>query len=320
MGGGTGNSTLLRELKHQDIELTAIVNMADDGGSTGYYRKLGANAMGDLRQCLSAMSMDRAELAELFESRLEGHPLGNTALVVAENNKHSDINEAVEFIGKMLNIKGNVYPVTKDKPHLAMEVNGERYHGESDIGKLEFGDERPKVWLEPEGAALNPSAETAIYEANIKIIAPGNFYRSILPTMAVKGMAETLHYANTSDRPTILIANLLNEKGQTDGWHVMDYVYELRNKYKIEIDEVLYNTDLPDGELLHELGGPHVEPVGISQDKLDMMTVRSIGKPLLSKLVAAPPGQDTLFQGDRSKVRHDAAATASYIMDMLKKF
>lgn len=314
MGGGTGNSTLLGELKHQTDELTAIVNMCDDGSSTGHYRTKGASAMGDLRQCLSALSFNE-RWARIFEEREDGHPLGNLALVILEK-RYGDINEAVEEASDMLELKAKVYPVTKDKPHLVMQDGEEVYRGETVIGARPFDVPRPRIWLEPE-SQLNPPAESALYEADLIAIAPGNLYRSILPTLAVRGMRETLHYASGRK---VMIANLLNQKGQTDGWHVMDYVKEIE-KYtgKNSIDDVIYNTALPNRFYLEEIGEPHSEPVGISKDEFDYMPLKAIASAVLSQAVLPPEKNDDLHEGSRSRLRHDAGRVTGEIMSLLRQ-
>jgi len=234
IGGGTGSFTLLSGLKRYSIDISAIVSMADDGGSTGRLRdELGVLPPGDVRQCLVALSNSSEVLRELMNYRFEkgdlkGHNFGNlllSALEKIKGNFASGINEIVE----LLNISGKVIPVVNGKMNLAIRLNNkELFIGEKQLDHNDkirkFGIK--KVYLHPAVHAYS-EAILAIEESDIIIIGPGDHYGSIVPNLLVKNIPETI---KKSKAKVVYVCNLTNKKGQTDQYGIDDYVSSI-NKY-----------------------------------------------------------------------------------------
>jgi len=199
IGGGTGSFTLLSGLKKYPINISAIVSMADDGGSTGVLRdELGVLPPGDVRQCLVALSESSIELRELMNYRFEsgglrGHNFGNLFLSALEKINRS-FTIGVDKASRILNVKGNVIPVTEKDTNLFMELkNGKVLNGEEEINH-NFDIEKigiSKNYLKPKAIA-NPKAVKAILDADLVIIGPGNHYCSIIPNFLVIGITEAI--------------------------------------------------------------------------------------------------------------------------------
>ncbi|MBI3638505.1 YvcK family protein, partial [Candidatus Wolfebacteria bacterium] len=246
IGGGTGSFTLLSGLKKYPINLSAIVSMADDGGSTGVLRdELGVLPPGDVRQCLVALSESSETLRELFNYRFEsgglkGHNFGNLFLSALEKIS-GGFQKGVEESGKILNVKGEVIPVTESDVKLVMKLkNKEVLNGEDEIGHnyeiQKIGIE--KLFLTPKPKP-NKKAVSAIKKADAIIIGPGKLYCSILPNLLVKEISGAI---KKSKAQIIFVCNLFNKKGETDKFSMSDYVKEIE-KYigKNRIDYVIYN-------------------------------------------------------------------------------
>ena len=228
IGGGTGSFTLLSALKDHTSQIAALVNMADDGGSTGQLRdELGALPPGDVRQCLVALS-DSPKVRDLFnyrfeEGTLQGHAFGNLFLTALEKMTGS-FAEGVDLASEVLNIKGIVEPITLSNVHLAMkDEKGETVHGEFAIADRDFKSSRPEMWLEPL-AEPNPRAIKAIETADIVVIAPGNLYGSLAPALIVPGIGEALERSSAFK---VYVCNLVTKPGQTDGFKVSDFADEI---------------------------------------------------------------------------------------------
>jgi uncharacterized cofD-like protein len=196
IGGGTGSFAVLSALKNYARDITAIVNMIDDGGSTGVLRdELGALPPGDIRQCLVALSESDQTLRDLFNYRFEkgtfgGHSFGNLFRTALEKVTGS-FAEGVEAASQILNIQGHVVPATTDNVRLALETaDGRIIRGEDQIGEGQATDKlftkgQPhRLYLEPD-AMLNPLAKAAIESADIIVVAPGKLYSSILPSFLI---------------------------------------------------------------------------------------------------------------------------------------
>lgn len=255
IGGGTGSFMLLSGLKHYPIDISAIVSMADDGGSTGILRdELGVLPPGDVRQCLVALSETPDMLRELMNYRfgsggLEGHSFGNILLSALEKIT-GDFGTGVEEAAKILNVRGEVIPVTLSDTRLFMELeSGDLLSGEHEINvskKFEKVGVK-KVFLRPRPKA-NPLAVKKILEADLVIIGPGNHYCALIPNLLVPGIAEALRKTKAK---IVYNCNLISKRGQTDSFSLEDYVDEV-NGYigKERIDYVTYNIAKPPTQLL----------------------------------------------------------------------
>lgn len=231
IGGGHGLASLLRGLKEYTHNLTAIVTVADDGGSSGELRRnMGILPPGDLRNCLAALSSDEALLSQVFQYRfsagagLEGHSLGNL-LITALSEITGSFEEAVAESGRVLSIYGQVLPATLSNVELRAEVNepgsDRTIHvtGESQITKAEGRIQR--VWLNPSNTPAFPPAVSAILAADLIILGPGSLYTSLLPNLLVKGLAEAVR---VSRGVKFFVCNLATQRGETDGFSASDHL------------------------------------------------------------------------------------------------
>jgi uncharacterized cofD-like protein len=254
IGGGTGNFVVLRGLKKYDVDLSVIVSMADDGGSTGILRdELGVLPPGDVRQCLVALSDSSRLMRDLMNYRfdngcLDGHSFGNILLSALEKVTGS-FEKAVEETGKILNIKGKVIPVTVNQVSLKMILeNGKLLDGEKEIllAKEPLVKFR-SLFLEPSPKA-NPRAIDEIRNADLIVFGPGGLYTSLVPNLLVDGISEAL---NESRAKKVFVVNLMNKKIQTPGFKASDYLKSLIPFLGGDrFDFVVVNKEKPSQELI----------------------------------------------------------------------
>ena len=251
MGGGTGTYTVLTALrKYQNLYLQAIVAMTDDGGSSGVLRdELGVLPPGDIRQCLVALSESPILIRKLMNYRFEkgslkGHSFGNIFLSALEKVSGS-LDKAIDQLGKIINISGEVIPITLKNIKLVMVLkNGAKLIGERNITPSEIIQPIgiKKYYTIPK-AEINPKAQKAILLADLIIIGPGNMYTSLIPLFLVKGVNEAL---KKSKAKKVLITNLVTKFGQNDNFTIFDFTNEIE-KYlgKNILDAVIFNNQEP---------------------------------------------------------------------------
>jgi uncharacterized cofD-like protein len=254
IGGGTGNFVVLRGLKKYPLELTAIVSMADDGGSTGILRdELGVLPPGDVRQCLVALSNSSRLLRSLMNYRFEngglgGHSFGNLLLSALEKVTGS-FEKAVEEAGKILVIQGKVIPVTTHQVRLKMILNDRRLlEGEREIYlSQEIDQGYQSIYLEPI-PTVNPRVLEEIHKADLIVLGPGGLHTSIIPNLLVDGVCDALR---KSKARKVFVVNLMNRKGQTTGFKTSHYLKEIVQFLGEDIfDHVLVNKQKPAEELI----------------------------------------------------------------------
>lgn len=317
IGGGTGSFTVLTSLRaYDDIELSAIVTMADDGGSTGRLRdEYGVLPPGDLRQCLVALSDAPQIMRKLFSFRyshgdLKGHSFGNIFLSTLEHMT-GDVNRALDIAGEVLKIRGAVIPVTLKKARLIAELgNGKRLEGEQALTNCQRISQLSlkRIELIPHAKA-NPKALVAIRQADLIVVGPGNFYASIVPNFLVIGIAPALRRSRAKK---VFIVNLMNKDGQTNGFTPARYVATLeRLSGGRLIDVVLCNTKHPPESLLRRYADEG-EPVERGASKVNGRPI--IGKDLLARDLYKPVKGDTL---QRTLIRHDPAKLAKALHSLL---
>lgn len=316
IGGGTGNFTLLRRLKQRFPDITAIVNMSDDGGSTGMLRdEYGVLPPGDIRQCLVALS-DTPDVRNLFNYRfdrgsLQNQSLGNVILSGLEL-QHGNFAKAVEVAGRLLHITGRVVPTTLEKHTLIMRDGDETVKGQFKIVQHHIKSERPEVYLEP-AACLNPEAAHAIEEADMIVVSPGNLYGSLVPALSVQGMREALQ---KNKAVKVMVASLVNKPGQTDGWHVADYVRCLeRSVGEGLFDYVLYNDEEPSDDLLARYAAEGELPVSCEQERFKQIKAQAIGSGLVAQRIIRQDPNDTIIR--RTLIRHDGKKVAELLQQIL---
>lgn len=317
IGGGTGSFTLLSGLKNYTHNLTALVNMVDDGGSTGQLRdELGVLPAGDVRQCLVALSSS-PKVRDLFnyrfdEGSMKGHAFGNLFMAALEKMT-GNFAEAVELAGEVLGIYGRVYPITLDDTKMSMRLpDGTVVEGQHASESLEVPrGQRPWLELSPP-AMINPAARQAILEADLVVIAPGLLYGSLAPALLVQGVTRAL--AETKAKK-VYVCNLVTKPEQTDGFTVMDFAEEIERFSGVSLDYVLYNNHRPSEELLAKYAHDGEYLVEWDEAALAGKHYYASGKPLLSedvwvnKNVAADP-----LAAKRSLIRHDADRVARELM------
>jgi len=316
IGGGTGSYALLSILKDYVQDITALVNMVDSGGSTGKLRdELGTLPTGDVRQCLVALSRSTQTMRDLFsyrfdEGSFDGHSFGNVFLTAVEKLT-DNFAESVELASKVLDIQGKVVPITLENVHLVLEdKSGKKIKGEVAVGSVDLtDDDRPKLSLEP-NAKINPDAKESIMRADIVVIAPGNLYRSLVPTLLVDGVAEALM---TTSAKVIYVCNLMSDEKQTKGYTVHSFVSELERFIGPDaIDMVLYNTAEPDKELVKKYADASDEvPVVYDESESIKASYEAKGSDLISSKVHETVESDKL---KRTFIRHDGDAVARQLM------
>ncbi|MBI2742498.1 MAG: YvcK family protein [Chlamydiales bacterium] len=311
IGGGTGNFTVLDGLKNCNVDISAIVSMADDGGSTGILRdELGVLPPGDVRQCLVALSNSSRLMRSLMNYRFEngglgGHSFGNLFLSALEKVTGS-FEKAVDEVGKILAIKGKVIPVTTHQVRLKMILNDRRVlEGEKEIYLSQEIDQGYKsIYLEPHPKA-NPHAISEILNADLVVIGPGGLHTSLIPNLLVDGISDIL---KQSQAKKVFIVNLMNRKGQTTGFKVSSYLDELTRYIGSDIfDHILVNSQTPPQELIEV----YAEEGDLVEN--DLKDDRIILAPLLGALKAGAK-QDLL---KRSLIRHDSKKLSQQLMKIV---
>jgi len=322
IGGGTGSFTLLTGLKKYPINISAIVSMADDGGSTGILRdELGVLPPGDVRQCLVALSESSQVLRELlnyrFESgRLKGHNFGNLFLSALEKIS-GNFSKGVEEAIKILNVKGEVIPVTDQDVKLCMQLkNGKVLKGQSQI-EDNFDIEKigiKKNYLSPLAGA-NKKAVRRLLEADLIIIGPGNYYSSIVPNFLVKGISEAII---KSKAKVVYNCNLVNKKGHTENFSLEDYVDAINKLIgRNRIDFVIFNTKKPNSNLIKKYQNQRELLVKIINAKNKDKKYRIIKANILSNKKPTYSKTD-IIASSRSFIRHDSEKLAKILMMLLE--
>jgi len=314
IGGGTGSFVLLSGLKKMPVELSAIVSMADDGGSTGLLRdELGVLPPGDVRQCLVALSHSSDTLRELFNFRytnggLSGHSFGNIFLSTLEKIT-GNFSDSVKEAGKILRIRGKVIPVTLTNTKLiatlksGMKIKGEANITLSDLTSMKRIDLRPV-------AVINKEASSAIREADKIIINPGNLFSTIISCLLVKGLPEAI---KKSRAKKIYVCNLMTKVGQTNGYTVVNFLEKIEEYLgKGSIKYVIYNQARLDNSLIKKYlkNGEKFVERGCLKSRPD---INFIGKDLLSRKLTHRIKNDKL---PRTVVRHDSEKLSKIIFDL----
>ncbi|MFA6193721.1 MAG: gluconeogenesis factor YvcK family protein [Parcubacteria group bacterium] len=320
IGGGTGSFTLLSGLKNYPVNISAIVSMADDGGSTGVLRdELGVLPPGDVRQCLVALSDSSDTLRELMSYRfggknLKGHSFGNLFLSALEKIS-KNFSKGVEEAGKILNVKGEVIPVSEDDMRLLIRLkNGKVLKGETE---LDHSKEIRKIGIREISLAKKAKAfETAldrIKKADFIIIGPGDLYGSLLPNLLVSSIGKAIRKAKAK---VVLNCNLTNRKGQTDGYDLDKYVEQL-NKYLGEgrINFVTYNTKKPPKSLIRKYEKKEGRGALVKFDeKAKIERSYKVVKADLLSLEIVERSKSDAIASTRSFIRHDSRKLSKVIM------
>jgi uncharacterized cofD-like protein len=247
LGGGTGLSALLRGLKEHSSNITAVVTVADDGGSSGRLREsLAIPAVGDIRNCIVALADAEPLMGRLLQYRfpgddsdsLGGHPIGNLLLAAMASVQGGDFEESVRQMNRVLAVRGQVVPATGTPVTLhAALVDGTEVVGQSQIGGSAGID---RVWLTPEGVAASEDARRAIAEADLVVIGPGSLYTSILPSLLLPVITDAIR---SSAALRLYVCNVATQTGETQGYDLADHFAALeRHIGPGVVDIVLANS------------------------------------------------------------------------------
>lgn len=286
IGGGTGLSSLLRGLKTYTSNITAMVTVADDGGSSGRLRKeMGVLPPGDIRNCLVALADEENLMSDLFQYRfsdgnsLEGHSFGNL-LLAAMTAVAGDFDNAVKKTSKILAIKGRVLPATLSPVTLcSLMKDGSIVKGESSISH----DKRKidKVFIEPASCSPPPEAYQAIAEADLITLGPGSLFTSIMPNLLVEGIPEAI----TKSKAVVLyVCNVMTQPGETDGYTAKDHLTALKKHApNLRIDYCLVNDEIPSASLREKYRLEGSEPVRADVIEIEEMGVKPITASIISE-------------------------------------
>ncbi|TRU43991.1 MAG: YvcK family protein [Microcystis aeruginosa Ma_QC_Ca_00000000_S207] len=296
IGGGTGLSTLLRGLKQYSSNITAIVTVADDGGSSGRLRReMGILPPGDIRNCIAALADEEKLLTELFQYRfhagdgLSGHSFGNL-FISAMTEITGDLEQAIDASAKVLAIRGKVLPATLTDVSLwAKLADGRIIEGESKITEA-MGQIR-QIGCHPADPVALPAALAAIKEADYIIIGPGSLYTSIIPNLLVPAIRQALARVTV---PRIYVCNIMTQPGETDNYSVADHLRAIEGVCEERIvDAVLAQKTAPSPQSLQLYAQEHSHPVFLDREEVGKMGYRIV----LANVMA----EDEVT----AKVRHD---------------
>lgn len=248
IGGGTGLSTFLRGLKRFPVDITAIVTMADDGGSSGVLREgLNIPPPGDVRNVLVALSNSPEKMQELLQFRfqteknqyLDGHPVGNLILAAMTQICGGDFAQAVEQMAEMFNVNGKIFPVSyKGAALCGLCIGGNVIKGESNFAKNE--EQLVSVFYESDVKVI-PGVIDALLEADVIVLGPGSLYTSVLPNVIVPKVAEAINKNSRAD--IVYISNIMTENGETNNYSVHDHVESLYRHGLKRVDYVIVNDE-----------------------------------------------------------------------------
>lgn len=284
LGGGTGLPVVLRGLKEYSSNLTAVVTVTDDGGSSGRLRgELGILPPGDIRNCLVALADTEPLMERLFQHRfdsgsLRGHSFGNL-FIGAMTGITGDFEKAIWESSKVLAVRGQVLPSTLENVSLGAElVDGTVIRGESAITAR--GPQIRRIFLEPPGACAPAAVLAALRSARLLVIGPGSLYTSILPNLAVEGVAPAIR---ASGALKIFVINVMTQPGETDGYAGSDHVRTLLNLGGPGlVDIALLNTQEVPAAIRERYARDGAEPVVPDLDAVADLGVKPVGLHLLS--------------------------------------
>jgi len=307
LGGGTGLSTLLRGLKQHSSNITAIVTVSDDGGSSG--RLVQEKSMippGDMRNCLVALADAEKAMTDLFQHRfteesgsLSGHSMGNLLIAALFDQAHGDFEKAIAIASDVLAIRGRVVPSTLDHVRLrAVMEGGVEICGETAI--VQSGLRIRRVFIEPEDARPYEGALDAIEDADLICIGPGSVFTSVIPNLLVKGIAEAV---KNSDAKKVYICNVMTQRGESDAFTASEHITALQASLDMRLfDTVVVNTGIPSEQAL----GKYREATQYLVDA-DIDRIRAMGYRVMA-------GD---FMNESDLVRHDPMRLAARLIGLV---
>jgi uncharacterized cofD-like protein len=315
IGGGTGLSTLLRGLKRKTTNLTAVVTVSDDGGSSGRLQKeLGVLPPGDVRNCLVALADDEAMVTDLFRYRfhegegLTGHSFGNLFLA-AMTGITGNFDRAIKESSRVLNIKGRVLPSTLGVVRLCARLaDGSVVEGETTISKS--GQPIKQVFFDPPYAAPLNEVIAAIREADAIVLGPGSLYTSILPNFLVDRVAREVA---SSPAVKMYVCNVMTQPGETDNMTAADHVQALLDNAGSRVCDYVIVNDRPPSKLLEAYAEEGQVPVEPDIERIRAMGLTPIHADVISETATVRHDPEKLAQVVLSAVDRAVAQRASYM-------
>lgn len=306
IGGGTGLSVLLRGLKKYPLEITAVVTVADDGGSSGKIRSdMNIPSPGDIRNVIAALSDVEPYLEKMFQYRFDsgevkGHPVGNL-MIAAMTDIHGDFSTAVKVMSRILNVRGTVLPTTNDIATLnAVLSDGEIIRGESSITKA--GGVIDHVYITPSRVKPNEDVLKAIEEADYIIMGPGSLYTSIIPNLVISNVSEKIR---ESKAKKIYVCNVMTQHGETDNYSVCDHIVAINKHVEENIfDLVIANSREFDDSILSKYHKEKQEPVKIDHERIEALGIKLIKN-------------NDVGIVDNNTIRHNADKVSELIYDYI---
>ena len=304
-GGNAMPKAVLSGLKKYPVKISAICAMLDSGGSSGRLRKdYNIISPGDIRRAFIALANTSPVIENLFNYRfqtgkLKGHNFANLFITALELSS-SNYEEVCDEMYKMLNISHQVLPITLDNSHLFAELeNGETIAGETniDIPKHDSSLRIKKVFLKPE-AKIYPKALSAIQNTDLIVIGPGDLYSSLAQILLVEGAAQAI---TESKAKKVYVCNLMNKKGETNNFNVIDFSNEIESYLGSKLDYVFYNTEKPKQEMLDRAKEKHPELIGVVNFDEGLNKSKFIGKDFL----------------DLSNITHDSEKLSKAIFNLI---
>lgn len=305
LGGGTGLSNLLRGIREHTSNLTAVVTVSDDGGSSGKLRvAFDMPPPGDLTDCLAALSDNELEVSRLLQYRfargaeLKGHTFGNL-LIATLTEVEGDFGQAIRVLNRLLNLSGAVFPVTSGPVTLTVtKAGGEVVKGESRTR------ERPgparSVSLEPSSPEAVPEVLDAVRSADLAVIGPGSLFTSTLPPIVVPAVRDAL--LETEAR-LVYVCNIMTEAGETDGFDAFDHVDAVSRHLGRQPDLVVFNSTAVDDARVAAYRAEGAEVVAPASDRLEAAGVEVLRLPLL---------------GGGQQAQHDSKRLASWLAELAR--
>lgn len=306
IGGGTGMPVLLRGLKQLPVDLSAIVTVADDGGSSGKLRtELAMPAPGDIRNVIAALADAEPMLIDLFQHRfkdgngLSGHSMGNL-LLAAMTSISGDFYNGIKEISRVLKVKGNIYPIANQNVVLHAEMtDGEIVTGESNIPLA--NKQIKRVFVSPLPVKPLPDAIEAIKQADLIVISPGSLYTSVMPNLIVPEIENALRDAPGK---VVYVCNVMTQYGETTGYTAGDHIQAIHDHIGVDIvSTIVVNNSAIEKDIRENYAEEHAEPV-----VYDISRLKSLGLEVI---------EADIIDHHQRKLRHDTHKIAKLLYAML---
>lgn len=314
VGGGTGLSTLLRGIKSFTRNITAVVAVTDEGGSSGRIRnEWGMLPPGDVRNCIAALAENDSELKRILDFRfdrgeLAGHSLGNL-LLLAVTEMSGDFSKAVEIMNHLLSIRGRVLPVTTEgitlmgKTHDGLTVKGE-------LSISEHGRNLSEIWLEPHDAKPLPDVLSAVDDADVILLGPGSLFTSVIPNILMKDFADKL---KDSIVPSIYICNLMTQPDETQGMNIVRHLEWVSAALGKCPDYIIANSEAIPEDIVDRYAGQGANPLYLDDEQ--RKTIQGMGCEFVEADIMS------VFDSAKEKrvLRHDSRKLASVIFRIIRE-